>query len=72
MAFLVLAIFALVRFCGGRRGVRLGGGLLLLLLIMQVAVGIVVVLLRLPVLAALAHNAIAALLVINVAYLAKR
>ena len=72
VAFLVLAIFALVRFCGGRRGVRLGGGLLLLLLIMQVAVGIVVVLLRLPVLAALAHNAIAALLVINIAYLAKR
>ena len=69
VAFLVLATFALLRWCGGR---RLGGGVLLVLLTAQVALGIAVVLLRLPVAVALLHNAIAALLVINMAVLSAR
>lgn len=68
-AFLVLAAFALLRFCAGR---RLGGALLLVLLTAQVAIGIVVVLLRLPVMVALLHNAAAALLVITMAVLSAR
>ena len=71
-------IFGFGDFCAGaffRRAARGKIGRRFIIIAIDNAtapVGIVVVLLRLPVLAALAHNAIAALLVINVAYLAKR
>lgn len=69
VALSVLAVFALLRWRGGR---RFGGGVLMALLSAQVALGIAVVLLRLPVAAALLHNAAAAMLVINVAVLTAR
>ena len=69
VAFIVVAVFAVVCF---RAGLRLSGGVLFCLLIIQINIGIAAVLLRLPVLVALMHNAFAALLVINVSFMLAR
>ena len=69
VAFVVVAVFAVVCF---RAGLRFGGGVLFCLLVIQINIGIAAVLLRLPVLVALMHNAFAALLVINVSFLLAR